>query len=250
MSDTTSVATINPAAALEEIDEFDEMFESDELSEADFAVEPTPAKLSRSEKNAMAKQEAAAAEKAAAEAERARVQALVPWEVVAPAGYNVAYDQKRKIDTWADNDGRHPRRYRSYSREEWAQAIAALAESVTALEESDPDYQRRTGLYVEEHGRDLLLIKSKKWKLLIAVPAKASTAGKKIELSSNSAEWSGQDSNADSFAELLTTYVTGDARDTLLDICCQYMTSVRIRVNRATWAAEHPDLAHLLSAGK
>lgn len=250
MSDTTSVATINPDAALKEIDEFDEMFESEELSEADFAVEPTPAKLSRSEKKALAKQEAEAAAKSAAEAERARVQALVPWEVIAPDQYGRTWEQQRKVDSWADNDGTYPRRYRAYTREEWTDAIDALAACVAGLAEADPDYQRKTGLYVEEHGRDLLLIKSKKWKLLIVVPAKASTAGKKIELSTNSAEWSGQDSNADSFAELLTRYVTGDARDTLLDICCQYMTSVRIRVNKGVWAAEHPDIAHLLDVGK
>jgi len=252
MSDTTTVATINPGAARQEIDEFDEMFEPDELSESDFAVEPEPAKPSKAEKKALAKQEAEAAARAEQEAERQRVQALVPWKVLETAPHNgyQGYQQKGEIDTWADNDGRYPRRYRSYTREEWTQAIDALAEAVAALEETDSDYQRKTGLYVEERGANLLLLKAKSWTFLIQVPDKASTSGKKIAVTNTSADWSARDACYDHFADLLRNHIASEHRDVLLDICCQYMTAVRIRVNKGVWAAENPEHAHLLSVGR
>ena len=35
-------------------------------------------------------------------------------------------------------------------------------------------------------------------------------------------------------------------RDVLLDICCQYLRDVRIRVNKQTWADQNQDIAYLI----
>jgi hypothetical protein len=154
------------------------------------------------------------------------------------------------IDQWMDDQGQYPRVYRAYSREEWKDAIKLLAVTVDELAITHPDYQRVTGLYVEEQADDLLLIRSKKWQLVIQIPSKASTTGKRFTFTATPGrdDYGMESERLDGFTELLTNYVPEDRRDTLLDICCQYLRDIRIRVNRGIWAAEHPDIAYLLKS--
>lgn len=246
MSSTeATVATINTDSQLNELEEI--------VRDEPESESVKPAKLSREDRKALAEEQRIAKEaeaKAAAQAERERVQALVPWKVVETTGYY--NNQKSEIDQWADDLGQYPRKYRSYSRDEWGQAITVLADAVNGLAETQPDYQRTTGLYVEEHTNDLLLIKAKKWQLLIQVPTKSSPAGKKFELKDGSGQavWGSDATRESSLAELLADYVPEDNREMLLNICCQYLRGIRIRVNRAVWGAEHPELAHLLEEPK
>ena len=206
----------------------------------DGAKPPTKAQL--------AKQEAADA----AEAERMALQPRVPWKLIpGNSSYSTDYEQKREIDQWADDWGHYPRIYRSYTREEWTQAINLLAETVAGLATSHPDYQRTTGLYVEERTDDLLLIRAKKWQLVIQIPAKSSVAGKKFELKVGLGNpyWGGQDDRATQFAELLSM-APRESRDVLLDICCQYLRDVRIRVNKQAWADQNNDIAYLIKGSR
>lgn len=262
MSDVTNTATLEQPMTMEERDEalmraiendddeqFSELMGSEDEGEVLEKADPVPAPVesgvvATSPKSRKAAKEAALAAK---EAERAALQARVPWELVEED--RNSYRQKPTIDQWADDWGHFPRCYRSYTREEWAQAIALLAQTVSQLAETHPDYQRTTGLYVEEYSADTLLIRSKAWQLLIQVPSKSSVKGKlfKLEAAAGKDSWGGSDTRADAFAEFLTVYVADEHRDILLDICCQYLRDVRIRVNRATWGILNPDLAYLLN---
>lgn len=204
-----------------------------------------PAKLSPSEKKAKAE----ADERAAKEADRKALQTLVPWKIV-----ENDWEQRGAINIYFDEQGHFPRVFRAYTREEWREAIKVLAGAVAGLGETNPEYQRRTGIYVEEQGDDLLLICTTRWQLLIQVPAKASTSGKRFELKPASGvdnySFGGETGRLAAFAELVTDHLPPENRELLLDICCQYLRQVRIHVNRATWAAEHPDLAHLLTPSR
>ncbi len=241
MPTETTVVPVNGATTLDELDELVDSYDDDEPW-----PEPEPARKPTKADRAAAK---ALAEQAA---ERARLQALVPWRITGPNRYGTNdYEQLREIETWADDAGRYPRRYRSYTRGEWASAIALLAGLVDALAETHPDYQRKTGLYVEEQSDDLLVIRAKKFQLVIQIPSKATPAGKKFELKPIPGidGWGGDTERADAVAELLS-HAAGEDRELLLDLCCQYLRPVRLRVNKAAWATEHPDLAHLLEKAK
>lgn len=242
----TAVSTIPNLGAIAELEELDDQVR-DAIAGNDEAepVDETPTKLSKAER----KVQAQAAENAQKDAERAALQALVPWKVVEDTTYY--NNQQREIDQWADDEGTYPRAYRAYSREEWTAAINALAAAVAALPADHPEYQRRTGLYVEEHGPDLLLIVCKEWQLVIQVPSKATAGGKKFELKAAPGKdaWGGEEKRVNGLVELLAEYVAGDGREALLDVCCQYLRAVRIRVNKRAWAAEHPELAHHVANG-
>ena len=170
MSKTNTAVAIDTPVTVEEVDD---------LIQNDLNLPKTkrdggaPPKLTKEEK-ALAKQDAA-------EAERQRIQGLVPWKVVETDGYG-NYRQTQEITQWADDWGAYPRVYRSYTREEWTQAINVLAATVISLATTNPDYQRQTGVYVEEHSDDLLLIRAKKWQLVIEIPVKSTSKGKRVEL--------------------------------------------------------------------
>lgn len=243
---TAPVSSLETSPTVEQLDD-------DVRREMEVIDDAKPAKLSKADRKAREEEARLAKEteaKSQREAERNALQALVPWKVVETTGYY--NNQKGEIDQWADDLGQYPRNYRSYSRDEWGQAIGVLAAAVNGLAESHPDYQRTTGLYVEEHTIDLLLIKAKKWQLLIQVPTKSSPAGKKFELKDGSGQavWGSDSKREAALAELLADYIPEDNREMLLNICCQYLRGIRIRVNRAVWGAEHPELAHLLEEPK
>lgn len=235
---SATVAPIDTAATIAAIDE--EIRNTIDATEV--LADAKPAKLTKQEQVARER----AQEEAAREAERAKVQALVPWTVV-----DQHWMQSREIDLYFDDHGTYPRAYRAYSRAEWRELIATLATAVNALAETDPDYQRATGLYVEEHGDDILLLCAKKWHLIIQVPARASTSGKRFDLKTppgvDPYANGGDAGRLASFAELLTKHLPEESRDMLLDICCQYLRPVRIYVNRHTWALANPELVSLMN---
>lgn len=216
-------------------EEYDE--ENADSTQAVVHTEP-PAKLTKTQKDANAKEKKR-------QAALDLMQSQVPWVVLRD---QYAYNQQSNIDQWADDSGQFPERYRSYTREEWHQAISTLAAAVEGLNDSDPAYQRLTGLYVEEHTPDLLLIRAKLWQLQIEVPSKSTIKGKRFTLIAGDGkdDWSGKDKRPDAFADLLANHVPAADRETLLNICCQYIRDVRIRVNKAMWAQANPKLAHLV----
>lgn len=223
-----------------------------EIKEIATVEAPKPAKLSKAEKDEFKKEQ----EEAERAARRREIKALVPWPVgEIESQWNSSklaygYQQTTAIDQWMDDQGRYPRVYRAYSRDEWKGAIKLLADTVADLATTHPDYQRLTGLYVEEQADDLLLIRSKKWQLVIQIPGKATTSGKRFTFSAAPGReaYGMEAERLDGFTELLTKYVPDEHRDTLLDICCQYLRDIRIRVNKGIWAGEHADIAYLLKS--
>ena len=175
----------------------------------------------------------------------AHLQDQVPFKVIVQRDGQInSWEQTREVDQWADDQGAYPRQYRSYSREEWTAAINLLAETVTNLATTHPDFQRTTGLYVEEHTPELLLINGKRMVIKIEIPTKAKLAGKKFEVLDAAGYYSyGQGNDkADRYAELLS-YCSGEDRELLMDIACQYMRDLRIRTNKRVWAEQNPELA-------
>lgn len=266
----STVARLDRTAAIDELEEAlrDELADEGPHDieaadgDEDAIVMPAPEepkKLSKAEKKAAREEEEHLKKEGEAKAEQERTQALVPWKVLVvevPRGARPSWmredqddyafsNQKREIDQWADDSGQYPVIYRSYTRDEWKEAIDLLALVVSELAEKHPDYQRATGIYVEEHSSELLLIRAKKWQLLIQVPAKATAGGKKFLLSAppGQSDWQEQDKRPDYLADLLATYVPAENREILLNIACQYMRDIRIRVNKATWAQANPELA-------
>lgn len=266
-----STTTVSPVAtATETIDEldndlrglagddaFDDVDPEQDDEETAIAMPSSsdPAKLTKSEKKAAAAEEAKLKLEREAKEEQQRVQALVPWKVLVlqepRQGFGndwSFHEQASEITRWADEKGAYPKVYRSYARDEWAQAIDALASAVTGLAETDPEYQREMGLYVEEHTSELLLIRAKKWQLLIHAPSKATASSKKFLLSAQPGgdDYRDREERPNWLADLLANHVPVETRDTLLNIACQYMRDIRIRVNKTTWAQANPELARYM----
>lgn len=246
--DDAAIATIVANGDLDAREALDA--ELDEASDDDPAP-AVPTKRAKAEKKAARAGETTARKVERLQAERERIRALVPWKLVEVTTWDLeqgrlyGYNQRGEIVQYFDDHGKHPARFRAYAREEWLQAIAVLADSIDGLVETHPEYQQRAGVYVEERGEDLLLVRAKHWTLQILVPAKGTLKGKTFELRAapGKEEFGGEDKRADQLTELLTAYLPAGARDVLLDICCQYLRPVRIRINRAVWQQEHPELA-------
>jgi hypothetical protein len=181
-------------------------------------------------------------------AERDRIQALVPWKVLRSS----AWGQASQIDTWMDESGHFPTEYRGYTADEWKAAIAVLADAVERLRTIDGNYQKQTGLYVEEHTDTYLLIRGKKWQFQMAITGKASTTGKKLELGAAPGRdnYGFASERPGLFAEFLKAHIPGEEYERILNMVSQYMPEIRKLLNREVWAEENPTIAELLEYGK